>query len=184
MQHQILKRTALVLALSIIINSVTMFLSILGSGVMPISFSMLLLATLPISFAVAFISYFVRKRTTLIISALMVISFSATGRVFMHFLENGFEKAKSYASRIAVEVEVLHAKTGKWPADLKEIPMERRPHIDPEILRPYKSYEEDNIYIKIGGFYINYLTDKQPPNLSVGRRDINVTWNWKTSQWE
>ena len=63
-------RTAPVLALSLIINSGTMFSLVMGNGVMPIGFSRPLLTALPISFAVAFVSYFVRRWVVLITAAL------------------------------------------------------------------------------------------------------------------
>lgn len=184
MQRSTLSRTALVLMFSLVINASTMFCLVLGSGVMPIRMSELFLATVPVSFAVAFVSYFVRWRVKLLIAALMLTGFFATGRIFGYFLNNGFERAKSYASRLALEVKTLHEKTGTWPAELAEIPPERRPLVDAATMGPYRYYEEENLYLNVGGFYIIYEIDKQTPRLRVARRDISVSWNWQASQWE
>jgi hypothetical protein len=184
MQHSILQRTALVFCGSLFINFASMFFVVLGSGVMPINFSLLLIATIPLSSAIAFVSYFVRRWPAFTLSALMVISFFATGRIFMHFLDNGLERAKIYASGVAFEVKALHQRTDTWPASLEELPMQKRPQINPDAMWPYRYYQEDNLYPSVGGFSIIYRLKNQVPELIVARRDISVCWNWEDSRWE
>jgi hypothetical protein len=166
-----------------ILNCGLFFFLVLESTIRPVNLNMLFLAAALISLCVAIGCFFVQRWVQATAVVLSVLGVFAAGSVFMYCVDQGLERAESYAEIWAKEIEAVHRSTGRWPVTLKEIPFERRPRIDPNTMWPYEYFEDDCVHL-VGGFVIDYRADHQVPELIVGRRDLSVTWNWKNSQWE
>jgi hypothetical protein len=184
MNNPSLRRSAIIFAANLLIQTVIFFGQVLGSGILPIAFNRLLLVATFISILIALLSCFIRRWTIAVAVALSFCGFFVSGAIFDHYVENGLERAKAYGGALASEVEAIHKRTGNWPASLEEIPAEHRPKVDLRKEWPYLYIEEDGFYSKVGGFVVWYSADDQVPDLSVGRREISYTWNWQKSGWE
>ena len=163
-----------------------LFSLMFGSGVLPVPMLLLALIALALSIIIspsAFIAKNWKRRWPAYV-VLGALTFLLSNLVFVMLIDGGLRRAKSYAKSLALEIETLRNLKGAWPANLKEIPADRRPRVSFSERWPYAYEEEDGIYDKVGGFLIDYWVENQEPKLAVGRRDINVDWNWKGSRWE
>jgi len=159
---------------------------VMGSGILPVNLPLLALIALTLSIIVASLSIFAEnwKRSWHVIVALGAVTFFLSCVVFMKLVDGGLRKAKSYAKSLTLEIEAVRRVKGDWPANLKEIPVDRRPEVAFSERWLYDYDEENGLYDKVGGFYIDYYFHDQEPKLAVVRRDIRVDWNWKESRWE
>jgi hypothetical protein len=163
-----------------------LFTLMLGSGVLPVPLPLLALIALAISIIISTLSFIAKnwKRRWPAFVALGALTFLLTNLVFLKLIDGGLRRAKSYTKSLALEIETLRNVKGVWPANLKEIPADRIPQVSFSEQWPYAYEEDDGFYDKVGGFLIDYYVENQEPKLAVGRRDINVDWNWKESRWE
>jgi len=161
---------------------------VIGSGVLPVSLPLLAIIALTLSIVIASVSYIAEnwKIRWPVIIALGALSLFLSVVVFMMLVDGGLRKAKSYAKSLALEIEAVRRDKSAWPAKLKEIPIDRRPQVAFSERWPYDYQEEDGLYDKVGGFFIDYYyhVQLQEPKLAVVRRDIRVNWDWKEMRWE
>lgn len=174
---------AIFLIVNILINKGIFFFLIFGSGIFPVSGWLLLLIALVTSLGMTLLLSLFRRGTKVGAVLLTVISICICFPIFGYFVNSSIKQAKLYAEKLVPEIEAIHKSTGHWPTDLAEIPADRKPILNESMLWPLLAYKRDGIYISIGGVFINYASDDEPPNLSVGRRDTHFFWDWEKARW-
>ncbi len=164
---------------------VCMFGAVVGSGILPIPFGILLSGATAIGIVVTLpVLIFGRRALKVWKIGAAVITFVATSTLFNHFRNTGFTLAKDYGRAVAMSVGAHHRASGEWVATLEDLPENHKPKLT--LPAPYLAFCEEGICRKVAGYFLEYeIQREQPtPKLIVGRRDISAQWNWKLNRFE
>lgn len=156
----------------------------LGSGILPIRFHVLLLLGFGIGVAasVPAIVFGHERRHRKALAALALLSTaSGSAGVFIHYQEAGFQYAQRHAEKWAVAIHTCRRELGRWPQSIKEVVPDGEP-LAPHLPWPYVAECHDD-WCKVAGYFISYRTEEGTPHLVVARRDIAVEWDWNSGAW-
>ena len=157
---------------------------VLGSGILPISFTVLLVTGLLVGVMAAIPAVaFGRtpRRFKALAAAGIVATIIGSAAGFMHFQSTGLEHAKRYGERWAAAVNSTRQQRGEWPRSIHEALSPGQPAA-PRLPWPYLASCHDD-FCKVAGYFVTYRIDERSPHLTVGRRDITLEWDWTSSAW-
>ncbi len=172
-----------VLIVSILLATIVLLLLEMGSGIVPLPFSILVLGAV-LGAVLANSPILLAKRSPKLRFVLGIPGCLGTivlaGVVFGYFQTTGFEVAKSYAADLALVIDENRQGTESYP-DVSTIPATELPSVDTPW--PYSSSCEGGVCSRIAGYFIAYDFGADGPELAVGRRDISVRWDWDSMAW-
>jgi hypothetical protein len=157
---------------------------VLGSGILPVRFGLLLLGALLIGVINSLPAIlFGRRRLHFNVLAVIAIlaTILATSALFIYYQETGLEHAKRYAETWAAAVKMAKEQGGEWPQSITEALPQRKP-AHPQVPWPYLSFCGDE-WCKVAGYFVSYRPDTPRPHLVVARRDITLEWDWSALKW-
>jgi hypothetical protein len=157
---------------------------VLGSGILPVKFSFLLLTAflIGISTSVPVFAFGRQVRHFKLLAAgAIVVTAIASGALFLHFQSAGLEHATRYAETWAAAAIKAKLQRGEWPQSVREALAGEEP-VAPRLPWPYLASCRGEM-CKVSGYFVTYSTSAQRPHLVVARRHIAVEWNWTTSTW-
>ena len=157
---------------------------VLGSGILPIHFALLLLLGLIVGVAAsapAIVFGRTRRRFLLLSVAAIVLTMVGASTVFIHFQETGLEHAKRYGETWAAAASAARHRNGAWPQSIGAVLPHGKPAA-PRLPWPYLAFCSDED-CKVAGYFVSYRVAEPSPRLIVARRDIALEWNWTSSKW-
>lgn len=178
------RKSATVLTLSGGRGPLAAGLLVLGSGILPVEFAVLLLSGLLIGVAASLPLFVFGRRAryfNLLTAGAIGVTVITSGAVFMHFQSAGLEHATRYGETWAAAINTTRRQRGEWPRSIQDGLAHRDP-VAPQLPCPYLAVCHDHI-CKVAGYYVSYELSERGPRLLVARRDIAVEWNWSNSTW-
>lgn len=159
-------------------------LLVLGSGILPVRFHVLLLFGLVVGIAASLPAIaFGQKRSHFRALAVLALLGTVIGSasVFIHYQEAGLNYAQRYAERWAAAIQAQRRVLGHWPRSIQEVAPGGKP-LAPSLPWPYIARCHDDL-CKVAGYFVSYRVEAQTPHLVVARRDIAVEWDWSSRTW-
>jgi hypothetical protein len=164
-----------------LVSFVFIFALIMGSGLgLPLHIFLLQLA---VCLVISAFYYFISNHPdlvkgwsglikTLLILAVIIIN----GMIFMFYAVNGAKHTLAYGGQLVDSVNEFHAKSGRWPSDLSEVPFD----IPNDFVK-----DDDGSSFSKGRFCVHYELKMKCPQIRViVDRDTDYYWNWDKGFWE
>ena len=157
---------------------------VLGSGILPIRYDVLLLTRLLVGVAAtiplfAFGLHF--RRFKLLATGTILSTAIGSAAIFMYFQSSGLEHAKRYGETWVAAIETTRDQRGQWPSSINDALSPPQP-IAPRLPWPYLASCRDES-CKVAGYFVAYELREGKPHLLIARRDIRLEWNWAMSTW-
>lgn len=156
-----------------------MYLLVLGSGVLPVHFGVLILIGALGGFSSALLAARFgrdprRFRVMAFVAVLATLAICVGS--FAYFQRRGFDHAKRYGAEAATAITRVHATTGVWPESLART-------LEPSVSWPFEGYCRRDGLCKVGGYFVEYGAAGGTPRLTVTRRGAGLSWDWTRAQW-
>lgn len=182
------RRLALFVVLLTGFNFFLVQFSILGSGVLPVPQSVLLLISFALASTSALVLLIIPKKKTRVAVFLSIFTVLVYQEAFIQIVLWAYQSAKAYGAEIAPLIQEFKQQQGRWPKSLDELPHQQLRALKPGYQWPLRLYSYSEKYLTwdvIGGFSITYDYEQEwmQPQFSVQRRDLQSHWDWERMLW-
>jgi len=161
--------------------------AILGSGVFPVTLSVLAGISFTLACLSALVLLLVPKRRAQVAVFLAILSMPANLVIFSGMVSQAYESAREYGAGLAPLIQEFRQQRGRWPEYLDELPHEKLRALKPKRQLPLLLYSRDGLtWNIIGGIIVSYSCGPgdTKPQLYVGRRDLSSRWDWEGMRWD